>query len=163
MKQVLLSLLALFIFSSVSGQNLTFENIEKNAGQYYTNIEATLLSSNFEFVNYDNSSKKLTYQYTSENNTDPTNKYCYIWRGPDDKAKIITYFTTNQQEYINWKKTILLKNYFTKPIVTEAGGDTKEWFFSKQYGVKILKKQLDNADKSRKITAYLLTIIKQKK
>ncbi len=47
MKQVLLSLLALFIFSSVSGQNLTFENIEKNAGQYFTNIEATLLSIKF--------------------------------------------------------------------------------------------------------------------
>lgn len=163
MKQTFLSLFTLLLSSVVFGQNLTFENIEKNSGQYYTNIEATLLSANFEFVNYDNTNKKLTYQYTSESNSDPANKFCYIWRSPDDKAKIITYFTTNQQEYINWKKTILLKNYFTKPLVDEGGGNTKEWFFSKQYGVKILKKQLDNADKSKKITAYILTVIKQKK
>jgi hypothetical protein len=163
MKQNFLSILAFLFCSLVSGQNLTFENIEKNAGQYYTNIEATLLSANFEFVSYDNNAKKLTYQYTSDDNLDLSNKFCYIWRSPDDKAKIITYFTTNPQEYINWKKTILLKNYFAKPLVNEGGNDTKEWFFSKQYGVKILKKQLDNADKSKKITAYLLTIIKQKK
>lgn len=163
MKQTFLSLLALFFTTLLSGQNLTFENIEKNVGQYYTNIEATLLSTNFDFVSYDNTAKKLTYQYTSDDNLDVTNKFCYIWRSPDDKAKIITYFTTNQQEYINWKKTILLKNYFTKPLVDEGGGNTKEWFFSKQYGVKILKKQLDNADRTKKITAYILTIVKQKK
>jgi hypothetical protein len=163
MKQTFLSLLALFFCTLLSGQNLTFENIEKNAGQYYTNIEATLLSSNFEFVNYDNSQKKLTYQYASNDNLDISNKFCYIWRSSDDKAKTITYFTTSQQEYINWKKTILLKNYFIKPIKTEATGDTTEWFFSKQYGVKIMKKQLDNADRTRKIPAYFLTIIKQKK
>jgi hypothetical protein len=163
MKQAFLSLLSFFFFSSLLGQNLTFENIEKNSGQYYTNIEATLLAANFEFVTYDNTIKKLTYQLSSDNESEIANKFCYIWRGDDDKAKIITYFTTNQQEYINWKKSILIKNYITKPIVTETGGDTKEWFFSKQYGVKILKKQLDNADKSRKITGYLLTVIKQKK
>ncbi len=163
MKKTLLCLLTLPFCSLLLGQSLTFDNIEKNAGLYYTNIESTLLTAKFEFISYDNTSRKLTYQYTPEDNLDTTNKFCYIWRSPDDKAKIITYFTTNVQEYNNWKKTILLKNYYAKPIVDEGGGNTKEWFFSKQYGVKILKKQLDNAEKTKKISAYLITIIKQKK
>lgn len=162
MKQYLIIIFTLFVTSLLSGQNLTFENIEKNTGQYYTNIEATLLTSNFEFLNYDNKTKKLTYQYISEDNSENGNKFCYIWRNEDDKAKTITYFTTDHQEYVNWKKAILYKNYRSKPIVDE-GDSIKEWFFSKQYGVKILKKQLDNADKSKKIIAYILTIIKTAK
>jgi hypothetical protein len=155
-------LFLLFFTNLLFSQTLTLENLEKNAGQYYTNIEATLLSNHFEFVNYDNNTKKLTYQFAPQDNQESGNKYCYIWRGEDDKAKIISYFTTSQQEYNNWKKSLMLKDYKSKPIVIENDA-SKEWFFSKNYGVKILKKQLDSADKSKKITAFILTVIKQKK
>jgi hypothetical protein len=160
-RKIFITLVAFLLTSALSGQNLTFETIEKSAGQYYTSIGAALLSENFDFLGYDNSTKKLTYQYLAADNSTPGNKFCYIWRSDDDTAKTITYFTTDHQEYVNWKKAIFNKNYKSKPLVDE-GTTTKEWFYSKKYGVKIVKKQLDNAEKNGKIIAYLLTIVKLK-
>jgi hypothetical protein len=160
MKKHLLTLLLLsssYLFS----QSISFEDLEKNAGKYYTNIEASLLISRFELLTVDNNAKKLTYQYSPANNEESGNKYCYVWRSEEDKAETITYYTTSIKEYINWKKSLIIKNYKSKPVVQESDG-TKEWFYSKNILVKILHKQLDSSEKNDKIDAYIITFIKKK-
>lgn len=159
MKKILL----LFIFSSnyLFSQTLSFETLEKVAGKYYTDIEASLLINKFELLTFDNKAKKLTYQYVPQDNGVSGNKYCYIWRNNDDKAETITYYTTNIREYINWKKELLIKNYKSKPIAQEIDG-TKEWFYNKNILVKILHKQLASNEANKNIDAYILTFIKKK-
>ena len=155
-------LLTLFLFSTgfLFSQTLSFETLEKVSGKYYTDIEASLLINQFELLTFDNSSKKLTYQYVSQDNSETGNKFCYIWRNSDDKAETITYYTTSIKEYINWKKALIIKNYKSKPVVQESDG-TKEWFYNKSTLIKILHKQLPSTN-GNTIDAYLLTFIKKK-
>lgn len=155
-------LIILFLLSTgfMFSQTLSFETLEKVSGKYYTDIEASLLINQFELLTFDNSTKKLTYQYVPQDNSETGNKFCYIWRNSEDKAETITYYTTNLKEYINWKKALLIKNYKSKPIVQE-GNDTKEWFYTKNILVKILHKQLPSTS-GENIDAYLITFIKKK-
>lgn len=155
-------ILLLFLFSTgfLFSQTLSFETLEKVSGKYYTDIEASLLINQFELLSFDNATKKLTYQYVPQDNSETGNKFCYIWRNNDDKAETITYYTTNLKEYINWKKALLIKNYKSKPVVQESGG-TKEWFYTKNLLVKILHKQLPSQN-GNTIDAYLITFIKKK-
>lgn len=155
-------IIILFLFSTgfIFSQTLSFETLEKVSGKYYTDIEASLLINQFELLSFDNTSKKLTYQYVPQDNSETGNKFCYIWRNNDDKAETITYYTTNLKEYINWKKALLIKNYKSKPVVQESDG-TKEWFYTKNLLVKILHKQLPSTN-GNSIDAYLITFIKKK-
>lgn len=158
MKKLLLFLL--FSSNYLFSQSLSFETLEKVSGKYYTDIEASLLINQFELLSFDNSSKKLTYQYVPQDNSETGNKFCYVWRNSDDKAETITYYTTSIKEYINWKKALIIKNYKSKPVVQESDG-TKEWFYNKSTLIKILHKQLPSTN-GNTIDAYLLTFIKKK-
>jgi hypothetical protein len=151
----------LFYSFSFFAQGISFDNLEKNAGQYYGNIEAALLIGKFEMLNYDSAAKKLTYQYMPDNYLEVGNKYCYIWRDANDKAKIISYLTTDHQEYNDWKKALMLKNYKSKPKIDDLTG-TREWFYNKKYDIRLSKQQLAAAEKGKKIVAYIITIVKSK-